>query len=172
MKLIYRERMMLDRYKCIDKEETFYYESFDKPKDTSLYYFRDGYNLKTVSEEDIIEISSSQERVFKLNKAPYGKSDAIRVYCKYDKIKGGYIAYAELTEINVIDNTFMFGKLFCAEYYKHNGDFYDLVVPSGRRNQKKEEEAIQITMNKARVYAEIFVKDIANSLNIPDLKLM
>lgn len=44
-------------FKRIDKEITFYAISYFKPAGTSLVYFRlDEYNMKTISEEDIISI--------------------------------------------------------------------------------------------------------------------
>lgn len=54
MKVIYRERTMLGNYKCIDKVREFYYMSAWKPEGTSLWYFKNGYNIKPIAEEDII----------------------------------------------------------------------------------------------------------------------
>ena len=112
-----------------------------------------------------------KEQRFKLNKAPYGKSDTVRVYCKYDKKNGGYVAYAELIEVNIIGDENLFGKAFCPEYYKHNGDMWDMVIPAGRRSAKKESEATEIVMSKAEPFAEKFVEHIAMALGIDGLEI-
>ena len=56
-KVTYVEKGNVFDFKRIDKEATFYAISYLKASGTSLIYFRlDEYNIKTVSEEDIISI--------------------------------------------------------------------------------------------------------------------
>lgn len=57
MKVIYRERKMIDRFTCIDTVKDFKAISYFKPEDTGLYYFRvNAYEYKTISEEDLMDI--------------------------------------------------------------------------------------------------------------------
>lgn len=113
-----------------------------------------------------------EDKRFKLNKTPYGKSDTIRIYCKYDKKNAGYVAYSELIETNIVGDSCLFGKAFCPEYYKHDGDMWDMIIPAGRRSEKKEKEATKIVMSNAREYAEKFAEHISIALGIVDLKLL
>lgn len=56
-KVTYTEKGPVFDFKRIDREKTFYAISYWKAAGTGLIYFRiDQYNLKTISEEDIISI--------------------------------------------------------------------------------------------------------------------
>lgn len=56
-KVTYIEKGNVFDFKRIDKKATFYAVSYFKHAGTSLIYFRlDEYNIKTISEEDIISI--------------------------------------------------------------------------------------------------------------------
>jgi len=56
-KVTYTEKGPVFDYKRIDRKATFYAISYFKPAGTSLIYFRlDEYNMKTISEDDIISI--------------------------------------------------------------------------------------------------------------------
>lgn len=97
------------------------------------------------------------KKIYKLNAPIYGKSDYICVSCKYDKKAGGYVACIEALEKNVIDNTVLWGKVFCKEYYQSGGDGIVLIASSGRRSAKKESEAWKIISEKAADYVEKFL---------------
>lgn len=102
------------------------------------------------------------ERFFKLNKPVYHKADAIRVSDKYDKRNGGYVINCEVVEITPMsDGGFLYGKLFCPEYYAMGGDGYTMIAESSRRNVKKAALAIK-EMENARQYAEKYVSQIGN----------
>ncbi len=52
-----RERTEIDRFRCVDREKEFTARSFFKGADSSVWYFNiDRFNIKTVSEDDIISI--------------------------------------------------------------------------------------------------------------------
>lgn len=56
-KVTYIEKGNVFDFKRIDKKTTFYAISYFKPAGTGLIYFRlDEYNMKTISEEDIVSI--------------------------------------------------------------------------------------------------------------------
>ena len=56
-KVIYRERLFLDKHKCIEYKREQIFTSYWKPEGTSLFYFRIGrYGVFTLAEEDIIKI--------------------------------------------------------------------------------------------------------------------
>lgn len=57
-KVIYRERRFLDKFRCIDTEKSFNYQKKWKPEGTSLWYFQNGYQIKTLADEDIIREES------------------------------------------------------------------------------------------------------------------
>lgn len=103
------------------------------------------------------------ERFFKLNKPVYHKSDAIRVSDNYDKRNGGYVIQCEVVEITPTydGNGFLYGKVFCPEYYNMGGDGYTMIAESSRKNAKKAALAIK-EMENAREYAEKYVSQIGN----------
>lgn len=107
------------------------------------------------------------ERFFKLNKPVYHNADAIRVSDKYDKRNGGYVIECEVVELTRThdDSGWLYGKLFCPEYYNMGGDGYVIVAESSRRNAKKAALAIK-EMENARAYAESYVEHISNELQI------
>lgn len=61
VKVIYRDRIFLDRYKCIDNLKELYARSyFTGGISGDLYYFRlNEFNYKTLSKEDIISIEEA-----------------------------------------------------------------------------------------------------------------
>ena len=100
------------------------------------------------------------ERFFKLNKPVYYKADAIRVSDKYDKRNGGYVIECEVVELTPADDGgWLYGKIFCREYYDMGGDGYTMIAESGRKNAKKAALAIK-EMENARQYAEKYVEQI------------
>lgn len=99
------------------------------------------------------------ERFFRLNEPVYHKADGIRVSDKYDKKNGGYVIQCEVVELIPTDNGWLYGKLFCPEYYNIGGDGYSMIAESGRRNAKKAALAIR-AMENAREYAEKYVEQI------------
>ena len=102
------------------------------------------------------------ERFFKLNKPVYYKADAIRVSDKYDKRNGGYVIECEVVELMpAVDGGWLYGKVFCREYYDMGGDGYTMIAESGRRNAKKAALAIK-EMENAREYAEKYARQIGN----------
>ena len=58
LKVIYRDRIFLDKYKCIDNLKELHARSyFTSGLSGNLYYFKlDRFNYKTLSAEDIISI--------------------------------------------------------------------------------------------------------------------
>ena len=58
VKVIYRERQFIDKYKCIDNLKELYARSyFTSGISGNLYYFRlNEFNYKTLGKEDIISI--------------------------------------------------------------------------------------------------------------------
>ena len=58
LKVIYRDRVFIDKYKCIDYPKELYAHSyFTSGISGDLYYFRlNEFNYKTLSGEDIISI--------------------------------------------------------------------------------------------------------------------
>ena len=58
LKVIYRDRIFIDTYKCIDNLKELYARSyFAGGISGNLYYFKlDRYNYKTLAKEDIISI--------------------------------------------------------------------------------------------------------------------
>lgn len=101
------------------------------------------------------------ERFFKLNKPVYHKSDVIRVSDEYDKRNGGYVIQCEVVELTRTydDGGWLYGKVFCKEYYDMGGDGYTMIAESSRRNAKKAALAIK-AMENARQYAEKYVEQI------------
>lgn len=58
MIVTYKERNFIDRFRCIDTERKFYALCKWKPERTSLWYFRvNEFNVRTISESDIISIT-------------------------------------------------------------------------------------------------------------------
>jgi hypothetical protein len=106
------------------------------------------------------------EKFFRLNKPVYHKSDVVRVSDKYSKREGGYIINCEYVELTPLDDgKFVYGKLFCPEYYNMGGDGYTMIVESGRRNAKKAALA-EKAMENAREYAERYIAETGNGLEI------
>lgn len=103
------------------------------------------------------------ERFFRLNKPVYYKADVIRVSDKYDKRNGGYVIECEVVELTRThdDSGWLYGKLFCPEYYDMGGDGYTMIAESSRRNANKAALAIK-AMENAREYAEKYVAQIGN----------
>lgn len=56
MRITYRQRTFLDKYRCVDNVATFIAQRKWKPEGTSLWYFQNGYNIVTIAEEDLISI--------------------------------------------------------------------------------------------------------------------
>lgn len=58
LKVIYRERVFIDKYKCIDYPKEFRaWSYFTSGISGDLYYFKlDRFNYKTLAKEDIISI--------------------------------------------------------------------------------------------------------------------
>ena len=57
IKITYRERTFIDKYRCIDKERTAVGGSMFNPEGTSLLYIKvDDYNYLVISKDDIIKI--------------------------------------------------------------------------------------------------------------------
>lgn len=58
VKVIYRDRVFIDRFRCIDNLKELYAHSyFTSGISGDLYYFKlDRFNYKTLSKEDIISI--------------------------------------------------------------------------------------------------------------------
>lgn len=103
------------------------------------------------------------ERFFRLNKPVYYEADAIRVSDEYDKRNGGYVIQCEVVELTRLcdDSGWLYGKVFCREYYNMGGDGYTMIAESSRRNAKKAALAIK-EMENARQYAEKYVAQIGN----------
>ena len=78
------------------------------------------------------------EKIYNLNKSPYGKINAVRTRVDYNARQGGYLLIAEL--ITRMEGG-LFSKPFCREYYEHNGDGYYLIIPCERRSAKRQREA-------------------------------
>lgn len=61
IKVKYRERIFLDRYRCIERNCELKAISYFKPKDTDLYYFKvDNFNYVTIAKEDIYSITEEK----------------------------------------------------------------------------------------------------------------
>lgn len=105
------------------------------------------------------------EKFFKLNKPVYHNADAIRVSVKYNK-GFGYGVLCEVVELIPTDDGWLYGKLFCPEYYAMGGDSYNLIIKSSRRNTRKEADAILEVKERARQYAESYVRHIDSELSI------
>ena len=58
LKVIYRDRVFIDKYRCIDNlKELFAHSYFTSGISGNLYYFKlDRLNYKTLAKEDIISI--------------------------------------------------------------------------------------------------------------------
>lgn len=103
------------------------------------------------------------EKMYRINKTPYGEINAIKMSVDYDKNQGGYIIKAEFVEL--WDNG-LYGKLFSREYYAHNGDGVVLIIPCGRRSEKKKQEAEKIFLETSRKYAVRFLENVNTLLGI------
>ena len=104
------------------------------------------------------------EKIYKLNKAPYEKINAVRTRVDYNARQGGYLLIAELIEkIDWMDGN-VFGKPFCKEYYQHNGDGHYLIIPCSRRSAKRQSEAEKIFEEKSRECAEVHIKHVNEKL--------
>lgn len=106
-------------------------------------------------------------RFFKLNKPIYQNCDVIKVSDEYSKREGGYVIECEI--VNVIpayDGGLLYGKVFCKEYYDIGGDGYTMIAESSRRNAKKAMIAKEEVEENARKYAENYIKNIADDLEI------
>ena len=100
---------------------------------------------------------------FTLNKPLYHNANLINVSAIYSKSKGGYIARAEVLEDK---GNGLIGKIFCKEYYQHNGDGEELIIQAGRKSSKKEAEAEKYVSEHAKEYAEAFLKHVKEKLNL------
>ena len=103
---------------------------------------------------------------FTLNKPLYYKVNLISVSAVYSKTKGGYIAIAEALEDK---GNGLIGKMFCKEYYQHDGDGEELIIQAGRKSSKKEAEAERYVSEHAKEYAEAFLKHVKEKLNLTDV---
>lgn len=103
------------------------------------------------------------EKFFRINKPAYHNNNSIRVFVEYNKNKGGYCITAELIE-RMSEPLGCFGKSFCAEYYKHDGDGIQLIIPCGRRSAKKQAEADDILERDAEKYAVSFLNHVNEKL--------
>ena len=57
MKVVYRERVFLDRYRCIDYEKVRYFDKSWTVEGISLIYFKSGqFTIFSIGNEDIIRI--------------------------------------------------------------------------------------------------------------------
>ena len=57
IKVTYRQRTMLDRYRCVDGIHTVTAQSKWKPAGTGLWYLKvNRFNVVTVADEDIIKV--------------------------------------------------------------------------------------------------------------------
>lgn len=58
LKVIYRDRIFIDTYKCIDyPKELYAYSYFTSGISSDLYYFKlNEFNYKTLGKEDVISI--------------------------------------------------------------------------------------------------------------------
>lgn len=103
---------------------------------------------------------------FILNKPLYYKVNLISVSAIYSKTKGGYIAIAEALEDK---GNGLIGKMFCKEYYQHDGDGEELIIEAGRKSSKKEAEAEKYVSEHSREYAEVFLNHVKEKLNLTDV---
>ena len=103
---------------------------------------------------------------FTLNKPLYYKVNLISVSAVYSKTKGGYIAIAEALEDK---GNGLRGKMFCKEYYQHDGEGEELIIQAGRKSSKKEAEAEKYVSEHAKEYAEVFLKHVKEKLNLTDV---
>lgn len=101
------------------------------------------------------------EKIYNLNKSPYGKINAVRTRVDYNARQGGYLLIAEL--ITRMEGG-LFSKPFCREYYEHNGDGYYLIIPCERRSAKRQREAEKIFEEKSRECAEVHIKHVNSKL--------
>lgn len=106
---------------------------------------------------------------FTLNKPLYHKANLINVSAVYSKTKGGYIARAEVLED--VGNG-LISKIFCKEYYQHNGDGEELIIQAGRKSSKKEAEAEKYVSEHSREYAETFLNHVKEKLSLTDVYII
>lgn len=104
------------------------------------------------------------EKIYNLNKSPYGKINAIRVSVDYKKNQGGYIITSELIEQLDGDLLGVFSKPFCREYYNHDGDGIIQIIPCDRRSAKRQSEAEKIFEEKSRECAEVHLRHVNEKL--------
>jgi len=103
------------------------------------------------------------EKFFKINTAPYYQINSVRVSNVFDKKYGGYIASVEFVE-RLGDNSHLFGKAFCAEYYQIGGDGAYPLIEAKRRSKRKEEESAKIVEEKAKDFAEKYLSQVNEKL--------
>lgn len=58
MKIVYRERVFIDNYKCIDHTRTIIFLKARKANNL-IYGYIDRFNIKAISIEDIISVEGS-----------------------------------------------------------------------------------------------------------------
>lgn len=106
-------------------------------------------------------------KIFKLNANLYRDVNAIHVFVQYDKREGGYLIKAEPLQYNFDgDLKGLYGKIFCPEYYNHNGDGIEKIIPCGRQSGKRLEEATEYCDANKRDIAEKYLTHILEKLNI------
>ena len=103
------------------------------------------------------------EKFFKINIAPYYQINSVRVSNVFDKKYGGYIASVEFVE-RLEDNSHLFGKAFCAEYYQIGGDGAYPLIEAKRRSKRKEEESGNLIEERAREFAEKYLSQVSEKL--------
>lgn len=106
---------------------------------------------------------------FTLNRPLYHNANLINVTAIYSKSKGGYIAIAEALEDK---GNGLIGKIFCKEYYQHNGDGEELIIQAGRKSSKKEAEAEKYVSEHSREYAEAFLNHVKEKLSLTDVYII
>ena len=68
------------------------------------------------------------------------KVDLLKFEVRYDKIQGGYIARLYPCTVDKYGE----GRYYCPEYFECFGEQWVGLIPSSRRNAKKEAEAIKM----------------------------
>lgn len=59
MRVVYREREFIDRYRCIDHEKVRYFDKSWTVEGTSLIYFKSGqFTTFSIGKEDVIRIEA------------------------------------------------------------------------------------------------------------------
>lgn len=103
------------------------------------------------------------EKIIKLSADLYRNVNAIMIRSKYDKREGGYMVIAEPIHV---DDTGLYGKCYCLEYYEHDGDGIAKRIPAGRRSAKKEADIDAYIAENAADIALKYTQDIKRKLEI------